>query len=172
MSCRLPFFVIIFECKRSIMQEKNNDNFTLKEQRVVNIIEGFIMKFEKNSLLGLSLPAGHKNIKAFICKIYGEQALYTIWNKYAKEVLARVKDSIRKQRMNILNSKKVQSLQNKYPNLNIKDAYIYACLTKKFALSNNDLKEFEGILNIALKNVTPLDRNSQEYKKQKSKPKR
>ncbi|MCR6594315.1 hypothetical protein [Campylobacter insulaenigrae] len=75
----------------------------------------------KNALIGIS------------------SSLYDKYKNLYKSKLARVKQSI-----------KIKSLQEKYPDLDIINAYKYAILSNKCALLNEDVKDFENIIKILL----------------------
>ncbi|MFY4689663.1 hypothetical protein ACOTVD_00840 [Campylobacter jejuni] len=66
-------------------------------------------------------------------------SLYDKYKNLYKSKLARVKQS-----------SKIKSLQEKYPDLDIINAYKYAILSNKCALLNEDVKDFENIIKILL----------------------
>ncbi|MCR6590497.1 Uncharacterised protein [Campylobacter insulaenigrae] len=83
----------------------------------------------KNALIGIS------------------SSLYDKYKNLYKSKLARVKQS-----------SKIKSLQEKYPNLDIINAYKYAILSNKYALLNEDIEDFENIIKILLQLNTAKDK--------------
>lgn len=76
--------------------------------------------------------------------------LYDKYKNLYKSKLARVKQS-----------SKIKSLQEKYPDLDIINAYKYAILSNKCALLNEDVKDFENIIKILLQLNTIKNKQKQ-----------
>lgn len=124
-----------------------------KSDRLEKIIHTWVVNCTKYSLKN---PYDTRRINRkngcikFILRVFKEtknegaligtsSSLYDKYKNLYKSKLARVKQS-----------SKIKSLQEKYPDLDIINAYKYAILSNKCALLNEDVKDFENIIKILL----------------------
>lgn len=124
-----------------------------KNDRLEKIIHTWVINCTKYSLKN---PYDTRRINRkngcikFVLRIFKEtknegaligisSSLYDKYKNLYKSKLARVKQS-----------SKIKSLQEKYPDLDIINAYKYAILSNKCSLLNEDVKDFENIIKILL----------------------
>ncbi|VEJ52259.1 Uncharacterised protein [Campylobacter insulaenigrae] len=146
--------------KKTISADNPKDEIKLdetptqnKSDRLEKIIHTWVVNCTKYSLKN---PYDTRRINRkngcikFVLRIFKEpknegaligisSSLYDKYKNLYKSKLARVKQS-----------NKIKSLQEKYPDLDIINAYKYAILSNKCALLNEDVKDFENIIKILL----------------------
>ncbi|KPH55529.1 hypothetical protein HPU229334_07810 [Helicobacter pullorum] len=64
---------------------------------------------------------------------------------------SRIKERMKKQKLRVKQSEKIQELQAKYPNLDILKAFTYTRLNGKFEVENEDIEIFENIIKLLYK---------------------
>lgn len=135
-----------------------------KSDRLEKIIHTWVVNCTKYSLKN---PYDTRRINRkngcikFVLKVFNKtknegaligvsSSLYDKYKNLYKSKLARVKQS-----------SKIKSLQEKYPDLDIINAYKYAILSNKCALLNEDVKDFENIIKILLQLNTVNNKQKQ-----------
>lgn len=135
-----------------------------KSDRLEKIIHTWVVNCTKYSLKN---PYDTRRINRkngcikFVLKVFNKtknegaligisSSLYDKYKNLYKSKFARVKQS-----------SKIKSLQEKYPDLDIINAYKYAILSNKCALLNEDVKDFENIIKILLQLNTTKNKQKQ-----------
>lgn len=66
------------------------------------------------------------------------------------KLFEKINAIIRNKKQRLFRSKKLDKLKKDFPNLNIQDAYLYAMITEKFKLKQDDIDNFERIVRLLI----------------------
>ena len=86
------------------------------------------------------------NSKGFLIRIFGHKNGLLLYQKYGILKYNQITERLKKQRLRVKQSAKIQELQAKYPSLNIIKAFTYARYNDKFELTHKDIQQFENII--------------------------
>ncbi|MCW1341476.1 hypothetical protein OLP57_00870 [Campylobacter jejuni] len=161
----------IYFSKKTVSADNSKNEIKLdeaptqnKSDRLEKIIHTWVVNCTKYSLKN---PYDTRRINRkngcikFVLRVFKEtknkgaligisSSLYDKYKNLYKSKFARVKQS-----------SKIKSLQEKYPDLDIINAYKYAILSNKCALLNEDVKDFENIIKILLQLNTTKNKQKQ-----------
>ncbi|EEQ63637.1 hypothetical protein HPMG_01094 [Helicobacter pullorum MIT 98-5489] len=133
-------------------QETQETQATKKDKtHIEKCLETYIFRFSIKLFLGEVANFGVANVKAYLKHIFGEDKGTFVYYKYGRKIYSRIKERMKKQKLRVKQSEKIQELQAKYPNLDILKAFTYARLNGKFEVENEDIEIFENIIKLLYK---------------------
>ena len=126
------------------MPNNKNNN----ETKVEKILESYITRSKIKAFLGDFKNFRKSNAKGFLIRIFGHKNGLLLYQKYGILKYNQITERLKKQRLRVKQSTKIQELQAKYPSLNIIKAFTYARLNDKFEITHKDIQQFENIIKI------------------------
>ncbi|EEQ64237.1 hypothetical protein HPMG_01694 [Helicobacter pullorum MIT 98-5489] len=126
------------------MPNNKNNN----ETKVEKILESYITRSKIKAFLGDFKNFRKSNAKGFLIRIFGHKNGLLLYQKYGILKYNQITERLKKQRLRVKQSAKIQELQAKYPSLNIIKAFTYARLNDKFEITYKDIQQFENIIKI------------------------
>ena len=126
------------------MPNNKNNN----ETKVEKILESYITRSKIKAFLGDFKNFRKSNAKGFLIRIFGHKNGLLLYQKYGILKYNQITERLKKQRLRVKQSAKIQELQAKYPSLNIIKAFTYARLNDKFEITHKDIQQFENIIQI------------------------
>lgn len=126
------------------MPNNKNNN----ETKVEKILESYIARSKIKAFLGDFKNFRKSNAKGFLIRIFGHKNGLLLYQKYGILKYNQITERLKKQRLRVKQSAKIQELQAKYPSLNIIKAFTYARLNDKFEITHKDIQQFENIIKI------------------------
>ena len=126
------------------MPNNKNNN----ETKVEKILESYITRSKIKAFLGDFKNFRKSNAKGFLIRIFGHKNGLLLYQKYGILKYNQITERLKKQRLRVKQSAKIQELQAKYPSLNIIKAFTYARLNDKFEINHKDIQQFENIIKI------------------------
>ncbi|EAI7507902.1 hypothetical protein CNT09_09260 [Campylobacter coli] len=126
------------------MPNNKNNN----ETKVEKILESYITRSKIKAFLGDFKNFRKSNAKGFLIRIFGHKNGLLLYQKYGILKYNQITERLKKQRLRVKQSAKIQELQAKYPSLNIIKAFTYARLNDKFEITHKDIQQFENIIKI------------------------
>ena len=126
------------------MPNNKNNN----ETKVEKILESYITSSKIKAFLGDFKNFRKSNAKGFLIRIFGHKNGLLLYQKYGILKYNQITERLKKQRLRVKQSAKIQELQAKYPSLNIIKAFTYARLNDKFEITHKDIQQFENIIKI------------------------
>lgn len=126
------------------MPNNKNNN----ETKVEKILESYITRSKIKAFLGDFKNFCKSNAKGFLIRIFGHKNGLLLYQKYGILKYNQITERLKKQRLRVKQSAKIQELQAKYPSLNIIKAFTYARLNDKFEITHKDIQQFENIIKI------------------------
>lgn len=118
------------------------------ETKVEKILESYITRSKIKAFLGDFKNFRKSNAKGFLIRIFGHKNGLLLYQKYGILKYNQITERLKKQRLRVKQSAKIQELQAKYPSLNIIKAFTYARLNDKFEITHKDIQQFENIIKI------------------------
>ncbi|WP_077246879.1 hypothetical protein [Helicobacter pullorum] len=118
------------------------------ETKVEKILESYITRSKIKAFLGDFKNFRKSNAKGFLIRIFGHKNGLLLYQKYGILKYNQITERLKKQRLRVKQSAKIQELQAKYPSLNIIKAFTYARLNDKFEITYKDIQQFENIIKI------------------------
>ena len=126
------------------MPNNKNNN----ETKVEKILESYITRSKIKAFLGDFKNFRKSNAKGFLIRIFGHKNGLLLYQKYGILKYNQITERLKKQRLRVKQSAKIQELQAKYPSLNNIKAFTYARLNDKFEITHKDIQQFENIIKI------------------------
>ena len=126
------------------MPNNKNNN----ETKVEKVLESYITRSKIKAFLGDFKNFRKSNAKGFLIRIFGHKNGLLLYQKYGILKYNQITERLKKQRLRVKQSAKIQELQAKYPSLNIIKAFTYARLNDKFEITHKDIQQFENIIKI------------------------
>ena len=126
------------------MPNNKNNN----ETKVEKSLESYITRSKIKAFLGDFKNFRKSNAKGFLIRIFGHKNGLLLYQKYGILKYNQITERLKKQRLRVKQSAKIQELQAKYPSLNIIKAFTYARLNDKFEITHKDIQQFENIIKI------------------------
>ena len=126
------------------MPHNKNTNETKDEK----ILESYITRSKIKAFLGDFKNFRKSNAKGFLIRIFGHKNGLLLYQKYGILKYNQITERLKKQRLRVKQSAKIQELQAKYPSLNIIKSFTYARLNDKFEIPHKDIQQFENIIKI------------------------
>ena len=126
------------------MPNNKNNN----ETKVEKILESYITRSKIKAFLGDFKNFRKSNAKGFLIRIFGHKNGLLLYQKYGILKYNQITERLKKQRLRVKQSAKIQELQAKYPSSNIIKAFTYARLNDKFEITHKDIQQFENIIKI------------------------
>ena len=126
------------------MPNNKNNN----ETKVEKILESYITRSKIKAFLGDFKNFRKSNAKGFLIRIFGHKNGLLLYQKYGILKYNQITERLKKQRLRVKQSAKIQELQAKYTSLNIIKAFTYARLNDKFEITHKDIQQFENIIKI------------------------